>query len=79
MTVIRYQLPAQSEVTLKLHNVLVQVVKTLVDQIEQAGYKSIEWNSSGVASGVYFYRLQAVGVGDPSRTFTQVKKMLLIK
>ena len=64
---------------LKVYNVLGQVVTTLVDGAQTAGYKSAEWNASNFASGVYFYRLEAVSVSDPSKSFTQVKKMLLMK
>ena len=45
---------------------------TLVDTQLDAGYHSITWNASGVATGLYFYRIQA---GD----FTDTKKMLLLK
>jgi uncharacterized membrane protein len=58
-TTIRYALPKASYVSLKIYNVLGQVVVTLVDGIEEAGYHSVEWNASRCASGAYFYRLQA--------------------
>ncbi|MBI1805536.1 MAG: T9SS type A sorting domain-containing protein [Ignavibacteria bacterium] len=83
-TVIHYQLPVQSNVALRIYNVLGQEVKTLVDEVQDAGYKSSEWNSTNnfgnlVGSGVYFYRLEATSVADPSKHFSQVKKMLLIR
>lgn len=78
-TTLRYQLPVNSRVTLKIYNVLGQVVQTLVDGVESGGYKSTEWNASGVASGMYFYRLEATSTSDPTKSFTQVKKMLLLK
>ncbi len=78
-TTIRYGLPLSGRVTLKVYNVLGQVVQTLVDGIQDAGYRSIQWNASGVASGIYFYRLYAVSTTDPTKSFTQVKKMLMIK
>ena len=67
--------------TLKIYNVLGQLVGTLVDGVEQAGYKHVEWNvpQGGIASGVYFYRLEATSMSDPTKGFTQVKKMLLVK
>lgn len=77
VTVIRYQLPVESKVTLKVYNVLGQEVKTLVDEIQDAGYKSVEWKA-GIASGVYFYRLEATGVED-NRSFTAVKKTILMR
>jgi hypothetical protein len=72
LTVIRYQLPIQSKVVLTVYNVLGQKVRTLVDEIQEAGFKSIEWNASEVASGVYFYRLQA-------GTFVNTKKLILLR
>ncbi len=78
-TTIKYELPTSSHVTLKIYDLLGQVVRTLTDNTEPAGYKQIEWNAASVASGVYFYRLEAVSVGDPSKTFTSVKAMLLMR
>jgi lysophospholipase L1-like esterase len=78
-TTIKYQLPVDSKVTLKVYDLLGQVVQTLVDGMESAGYKSKEWNAGTVASGIYFYRLEATSVSDPTKNFTQVKKMLLIR
>ncbi|MBI4547327.1 MAG: T9SS type A sorting domain-containing protein [Ignavibacteriae bacterium] len=72
VTVIRYQLPVQSHVTLKIYNLLGQEVRTLVDEVQEAGYKSVEWNAAGMASGVYFYRLRA-------GNFVDVKKLPLLK
>jgi len=71
-TIIKYQLPRASHVTLKMFNMLGQEVATLVDAIEEPGYKVVRWNAGGVAGGVYFFRLTA---GD----FVQSKKLLLLK
>lgn len=71
-TTIRYALPQASHVTLNIYSVLGQVVEMLIDCVEQAGNKSIEWNASIFPSGVYFYRLQADG-------FIQTKKLILMK
>jgi hypothetical protein len=78
-TVIAYQLPLDSKVTLTIYNVLGQVVSSLKDELQEAGYKSAEWNASSFTSGVYFYRLEATGTVSPRKSFTQVKKMLLLK
>src|SRR5260221_4392531 len=56
-TVIEYSLPEAARVTLKIFNVLGQEVKTLVDELDDAGDNSVEWQAGGVASGIYFYRL----------------------
>jgi len=71
-TVINYQIPVNSWVTLKVYNMLGQEVTTLVDGIQEVGYKSVEFYSSTLPSGIYTYRLQA-------GTFIDVKKMLLLK
>jgi hypothetical protein len=71
------QLSADGWVVLKVYNVLGQLVATLVDEPQTAGYKSVVWdgrNESGasVASGIYIYRM-SVG------SFTATKRMLLLK
>ncbi len=71
-TVISYQLPVSSHVTLKVYNVLGEEVATLVDKMLEAGYQSAQWDASRVSSGVYYYRLE-------THAFTQVRKMLLVK
>jgi uncharacterized repeat protein (TIGR02543 family) len=78
-TTIRYNLPIDSRVTLRVYNTQGQIVTILSNEIQQAGFKSATWNANGVSSGVYFYRLEATSVSDPSKSFTQVKKMLLLK
>ena len=58
-TIIGYTLPQQSRVTLSLYNMLGQCVATLVDGAQEAGYHAAVFNGTGLASGVYIYRLQA--------------------
>jgi hypothetical protein len=72
VTVIRYQLPVKSWITLKIYNVLGQEVATLVDDNQEAGYKSVEWKANGVSSGLYFYKLT-------SGNYISIKKMILIR
>jgi hypothetical protein len=79
VTTIRYALPKDVKVALRIYNTLGQLVITLVDGAEDAGNKSIDWDASNNASGIYFYRLEAVDVKNPANSFTQVKKMLLLK
>jgi len=50
-----------------------------VDRIQDAGYESVAFDASTFTSGVYYYRLEATDVTDASKSFTQVKKMLLVK
>jgi hypothetical protein len=70
-TRIKYDLPTTSKVVLKVYNILGQEV-TLIDEVQDAGFKSIELNGTNMPSGVYFYRLH---VGD----FVAIKKLLLVK
>jgi len=71
-TTIRYQIPINSHVSLKVYDVLGNEVATLVDEYREAGRYEVEFNAKGLASGVYFYKLQA-GI------FVETKKMLLVK
>jgi len=77
-TTLRYGLPSRSRVRLQIYNVLGQVVADLVNTDQAAGYQSAIWNAD-VASGIYFYRLEAVSVNDPNKRFVDVKKMILLK
>ena len=71
-TVISFQLTAFSKVILKVYDVLGREVATLVNGEKPAGSYKVNFDTSKLASGVYFYRLTA---GD----FTQTKKMILLK
>jgi hypothetical protein len=81
-TTISFGLPEPSEVTLKVYSVLGQEVATLVEGTRQAGYSQVVWNvknyaGSQLSSGVYFYRLTAVGIS--GKTFVDQRKMLLLR
>ena len=71
-TVIRYQIPVDSRVSVKVYNVLGNVVTTLQNGFQTAGEYSVTLDGSNLASGVYFYKIEA---GE----FTATKKMLLTK
>jgi len=77
-TTIRFSLPTESRVKLEVFNLLGQSVEELVDGELDAGFYNKQWQAN-VASGLYFYRLEAVSVSDPGRSFVEVKKMLLLK
>ncbi|MBI3194590.1 MAG: T9SS type A sorting domain-containing protein [Ignavibacteriae bacterium] len=72
LTVIRYQLPVDSWVTLKVYNVLGEEVAILGDGLQVAGYKFVEWDATGFPSGMYYYRFQA-------ENYSDIKKLILIK
>ncbi|HUL44840.1 MAG TPA: PQQ-dependent sugar dehydrogenase [Bacteroidota bacterium] len=71
-TIIRYALPEDSHVVLKIYNMLGQEIATLVNEMEEAGYRSVTWDAGNVPSGIYIYRLVTGG-------FTDTRKMAVIK
>lgn len=71
-TTISYTMAQSSNVTLKIYNVIGQLVETLVDSYQEAGSYSISFNATSLSSGVYFYRLEAQGA-------VVTKKMTLLK
>ncbi|MCX6159580.1 MAG: T9SS type A sorting domain-containing protein [Ignavibacteriae bacterium] len=71
-TKINFALPKQGFVTLKVYDIIGREIKTLVNEVKQAGYYTVDFNGSSLASGVYFYRIQS---GD----FVMTKRMILIK
>ena len=79
VTTISYGLPVRSKVRIEVFNILGEVVLVLLDREEAAGYGEVQWAGSGMSTGHYFYRIEAVAVDDPGRRFVGVKKTLLIK
>ena len=71
-TTIRYGLPAKSHVTLTVFNTLGQQVAVLQNGEQEAGYHSVRFDGSRLASGVYFYRLQA-------GTYVETRKLVLLR
>lgn len=71
-TTIKYQLPVSAFVTLKVFDIVGREVATLVNDLQQPGSYSIEWDAGGVASGVYFYRMQG-------GSFTATRKLILLR
>ena len=71
-TEIKYSIPESGMVTLKVYNLLGQVVVTLVNKEQKAGSYTVNYDASGLASGVYLYRIQA-------GSFALTKKMILLK
>jgi hypothetical protein len=71
-TMISYQLPVSSNVTLKVFDVLGNEIATLVNEEMSAGIYKVNFNSYNLASGVYMYKIQA---GE----FVEMRKMILIR
>jgi hypothetical protein len=82
-TTLKYQIPENTHVRFVVYNMLGQVVRTLVDQPQEAGYYSVQWDGKNdygvsVTSGIYVYRISAVRDGQAG-SFVAAKKMNLIK
>jgi len=71
-TVISYQLPVTSRVSIKISDLLGRELATLVNEEQSAGWKKVEWNASRYSSGIYFLTMCA-------DNFSQTKKLVLMK
>jgi hypothetical protein len=71
-TSIRYDIPYSCKVTIKIFDVMGREVSALVNEQLEPGFYEVEWNASGYSSGIYFYNIT-------TDTFTETKKMILIK
>lgn len=72
ITLINYQLPINSHVSISIYDLLGRKVAQLVNEEKSAGQHKIEFNSNGLTSGIYLYKLTA-------NNFTQTRKMMLMK
>jgi hypothetical protein len=77
ITTLRYDLPENSYVNVTVYDMLGREIRTLVNQHQDAGFKSVTWNATNdygkpVSAGVYIYQIQA---GD----YISTKKMVLLK
>lgn len=77
VTILRYDIPEQSEVTITIYDLLGRQVRTLVRDVEEPGFMFVVWDGTNAVgetagAGVYLYRIQA---GD----FTRTKKMVLLR
>ena len=77
VTSLSYDLPYNSVVKITVHDMMGRVVKTLVNDSQTAGFKSVQWNATNdknepVSAGLYLYTIQA-------GKFRQTKKMVLLK
>lgn len=78
-TVISYQIPVISQVTLTIYNALGQKVRTAVDRKQETGLYSVSINSAGLPSGIYYYRLTAQQAGSISVIYSSTRKMILMR
>jgi len=71
-TIIQYNLPDETYVTVNIYDLLGRNIETLVSQQQTAGFYQIAWNADHVPSGIYFYKIQ-------TSDFSSTKKMILMK
>lgn len=76
-TQIKFSIPVDSDVSLKIFNLLGEEVSTLINSRLAAGVQEVDFNAAGLNSGVYFYQVTAKGIN--GNDFSSVKKMILTK
>jgi len=71
-TTIKYSVPEESFVSIKVYDILGRLVASLIDEEKPAGYHEVTFNAVSIASGTYFYRMDA-------GNFIDVKKLIILK
>jgi hypothetical protein len=77
-TTIRYSIPTQSQVRLRVYNSIGENIADLINANQNAGSYEINWNAGNFASGIYLYSIEAVP-SDGTEIFRSVRKMILLK
>lgn len=72
VTTIQYSIPQRSNVTLKIYDVLGKEIAVLVNEEKDRGVYNVNFDATGLASGIYLYKLQA-------GSFVETKKMILLR
>ncbi len=71
-TKIQYSLPVATHVSLKVYDMVGRQVKVLVNEFKTSGSHIVDFDATGLASGLYAYRLEVTG-------FSKVEKIMLLK
>lgn len=80
VTQIKFTIPIASHVSIKIYDLTGKLVSTLLNsELHQAGYYSVDFDGSSLASGVYFYTIEVRQAGSLTVNFKDSKKMVLIK
>jgi len=77
-TIINYNLPEDSDVSIKIYNALGKEIDLITNGIHQKGSYQQTWNAEGLASGVYYVKMDAKSLSS-DKTFSNVVKMLYLK
>ena len=79
-TIIKYDLPKDVKVTVKIYDLLGREVTTLVNnEFKHAGRYQLNWNAGKYASGVYIYRIEVRQAGSATVDYVSTKKMVVLK
>ncbi|VAX29184.1 hypothetical protein MNBD_IGNAVI01-1043, partial [hydrothermal vent metagenome] len=73
-----YSLKEISNVGIKIYNILGEVVETLVNDVQNAGKYTLEWNAANYSSGIYIYVMNAES-NESDERFQASNKMILVK
>jgi hypothetical protein len=77
-TIIKYFIPSESYVRINIYNSIGQDVKELVSEVQHSGFHDLNFSSSSLSSGIYFYTVFANST-DGKQNFSNTKKMILLK
>ena len=77
-TTIKYAIPFTSNVKMIIYNILGETISEIINDVKEAGYYNVDWNSGNAASGIYFYSINTKSL-DGINGFNSVKKMILVK
>jgi TolB protein len=79
VTTIPYQLPQSGQVHLDIYNIVGQLVETLVNEYQNAGYYSIVWDATEAGSGIYLYRITVTPKDSQNNEYLAVRKCVVLK
>ena len=71
-TIISFDLPVHSHVSLSVYNTAGQQVADLVNDFRSAGSYTVQWDASAMGAGIYFYKLK-------TDSYTEIRRAILIK
>ena len=79
VTKITFNVPSKAHIELKVYDAQGKEVAVLADSEYNTGNYEVNFNATSLASGVYFYKLDAAEAGNAASGFTDIKKMVLLK